>query len=159
MRGFISYTHGDYRTYQEFRTHLRAVERIFNIDFWADDSVAAGEHWSAEIQSQIQASDVFILLVTPEFLASDYIFDKEIPAIMQRSRSTGGLVIPVVVRRCYWAIVSGATQPAPVDKGRLKPLAEWRPRSDGYATACEQIAAAIQLHYDLRPKVLGRPQK
>ncbi len=106
MNGFISYSHEDYRFFSELRTHLRAVERECSLHFWADNRIKAGYDWTVEIANAVNAADVCLLLVSPQFIASDYIYDKEIPAIQTR-RSTGALVVPVVLRECSWEMLAG----------------------------------------------------
>ena len=81
MKGFISYCHEDYRMFRDFRVHLKAIERAFKLDLWADSRIEAGYYWNDEIRDAIRSSDLFVLLTSPGFIASDYIYDKEIPAI------------------------------------------------------------------------------
>ena len=138
----------------EFRHHLRAVELAYEIELWADTSLYAGHHWNATIQQAIDAAEIFVLLVSPAFIASHYIYDNEIPAIRTRG-STGGLVLPVVLSRCFWSLVCDVLQGVPTDHGRLRPIANWRSRQDGYDRAREQIAAAIEAHCHVKPKTFG----
>jgi hypothetical protein len=145
--GFISYAHDDVDMFQRFRAHLRATERRFGIEFWADPSIAAGHHWSDEIIRHIAAADVFILLVSAEFIASNYIYTMEKPAIEARCTAVKGLILPVVLRRCAWSLAAGALQAVPTDGGRLKPILDWHRRNDGYDCAREQIEQAISHHY------------
>ncbi len=146
-KGFISYAHHDHAMFKEFRRHLRATERRFSIEFWADPALEAGEHWDATIAARIEAADLFILLVSGGFIGSDYIFDKELPTIQTRCAAVKGLVLPVVLHRCAWSLAAGVLQAVPTDRGRLKPIAEWHRRNDGYDRAREQIDSAIVHHY------------
>ncbi len=151
MQAFISYAHDDYRAFTEFSACLKPVARAFGIDVWADKRLKAGHYWDARIKAAIDASDMYVLLMSTRFLASDYIFDHELPAIEARSRS-GALTLPVVLERCYWHAFLGVLQAVPMgDKGRLVPAKDWRPQRDGYCAACEQIAAAISDHFKIAP--------
>lgn len=152
MNGFISYAHDDYGVFGRFKTHLRGVERAFDVRFWSDDRMNAGYHWDAAIRREIDAADVFVLLVSPAFIGSDYIYDKEIPAI--RKKSVSALVLPVVLKRCFWPLVCGELQAAPTDRGHLKPIADWRPQANGFDRARQQIADAIQTYYGLPPTTI-----
>ena len=154
MKGFISYAHDDHVLFGEFRTHLRAIEIAFGIEFWADTSLLAGYHWDATIQHAIEAADLFVLLVSNAFIASSYIYDHEIPAIRMRRQASGALVLPVVVDHCFWQMIAGVLQAVPSEHGRLKPLLDWRPRMRGCAQAREQIAECIQRHFGLTPKTI-----
>jgi hypothetical protein len=155
MKGFISYAHEDHQMFGEFRPHLRSVEIAYGLDLWADTSLRAGLHWDATIQQAIEAAELYILLISPTFIASDYIYQHEIPAIRQRARLTDALVFPVVLSRCFWKLVCDELQGVPTDKGSLKPIADWRPRQQGYDRARAQIADAIETHCHLTPKTIG----
>jgi hypothetical protein len=155
MNGFISYSHDDHRTLRDFRTHLRAVERGFDVSFWSDNRIGAGCHGDAEILRRIAAAQVFVLLISPGFIASDYIYDKEIPAIQERKQSAGALVLPVVLQLCSWQLVCDGLQAVPTDNGRLKPVADWRPRANGLHRACQQIADSVMRRYSIARKTIA----
>jgi hypothetical protein len=85
LKGFISYAHDDYAAFDAMRSHLRAVERAFKIDFWADKRISAGNYWSDKIADAIEAAQIHILMFSPAFIESDYIFDHELrPLPLQR---------------------------------------------------------------------------
>lgn len=146
MNGFISYSHQDYLVFNEFKIHLKAVERECGLHFWADERIAAGYDWTAEIANAIAAAEVCLLLVSAEFIASDYIYAKEIPAI-ERRRIDGALVIPVVLRKCSWEMLAGVLQAVPTVYGKVKPIQDWRPHNDGFNQARSQIVKAIQIRF------------
>ena len=146
-KGFISYAHDDFDLFEEFRTHIRATERRWGTAFWADPAINAGYHWNAEIEQKIAEADLFVLLVSAEFIASDYICDKEIPAIESRCAAVKGLILPVVLRRCAWGYLTSAIQAVPMEKGKLKPIVTWHRHNDGFDCAREQIDSAISHHY------------
>jgi hypothetical protein len=137
--------------FHEFRTHLKSIERAFDIDFWADTSIHAGHQWNTAIQQAIAAAEIIVLLISPDFIASDYIYEQEAPAVATRRR-TGALVLPILLHRCYWKLVCDTVQAAPIVSGRLLPIADWHPRRDGYDCAREQIAAAVEHRYGRSPQ-------
>jgi hypothetical protein len=125
------------------RTHLRAIERAFKIVFWADKRIEPGNYWSTKIADAIEAAQVHILLFSPAFIGSDYIFDHELPAINDKC-AKGDIVLPVVIDRCAWSWIVGVLQAVPIDRtGRLLPVLEWQPRRHGYDAAREQIWSSI----------------
>jgi hypothetical protein len=155
MKGFISYSHDDFEMFEEFRTHLRSVERALDINFWCDPRISAGTHWTTEIGKAIKLADVFILLASPAFIESDYIYDEEIPRIKEKNRKFGALVLPVVLMPCAWQLVADSLQAVPIQNGRLKPITDWRRRSDGFDHARSQIGDAIQSYFGLSAKTVG----
>lgn len=154
MNGFLSYSHEDHRLFAGFRPHLAALKRGFGLDIWTDHRIEAGTFWNASIEAAIKQAQVFVLLISPDFIASDYVNDSEIPAISEQRRSTGALVLPVVLKRCSWQMVAAALQAIPTENGRLKPITDWpRPRqNDGFDRAREQMMTAIESHFGIARK-------
>src|SRR5262249_20867031 len=149
------YSHADYRAFGTFREHLRAVELALGIDFWCDDRTHAGYDWDGAIYSQINAAKMFVLLISAQFIASPYIWYKEVPAIRKRCELDKVLVVPVVLRPGSWEIVcDGRILAAPSDRGRLKPIANWRPQNDGFDRARQQIQHSVQSYFSLPPTII-----
>ncbi len=146
-KGFISYAHEDYDQCEAFRRHLKASERAWKTEFWADPDIRAGYRWNDLIRQRIQDANLFILLCSPDFLFSDFIYNTELPEIVARATAAKGLIIPVVLSRCGWQMLLGVFQAVPTDKGRVKPVIDWRRSDDGFDCAREQIDRAISAHY------------
>jgi hypothetical protein len=156
--GFISYAHDDDAMCRAFRRHLRATERRFGVQFWADPAINAGYHWDAEIQRNIDAASLFVLLVSAAFIGSDYIWDNELPAIQKRCESAKALVLPVVLRRSAWQMLVGVLQVVPTENGSVRPIEEWRRPNDGYDRAREQIDGAISNYFGVPLSPLPWPK-
>ena len=155
MKGFISYAHADYDMYQEFCKHLTPAARHLGVEFWSDPKLHTGQDWNQAIADAVAAADVFVALVSVESLFSRYICDTELPAMRDRSRATNGLILPVLLNRCLWKYQFSVPQIAPMTRGELVPIADWKPRLHGYHAAAEQTADAIQRYYD--PPAKGAP--
>jgi hypothetical protein len=152
MNGFVSYAHDDAREFSALRRHLKALKRGFSLALWTDHKIAAGTVWEAAIADAIADAQVFVLLLSPSFIESDYVFEKELPAIRDRRKSGGALVLPVVVKRCQWQWIVGQLQAVPMtDEGRLRPITEWKPQDHGCDRATHQMAAAIAKHFGRPP--------
>lgn len=146
MNGFLSYSHADMAWFQALAPHLKALKRGFGLNVWTDHQILAGTQWEQRIADAIAAADVLVLLVSPGFIASDYVWDKELPAIRAR-RDAGALVLPVVLTRCYWELAVKQLQAVPTRDGALTPLSDWRPRDHGLDAACRQISRSIADHF------------
>jgi len=147
MRGFISYAHDDHAMLDRFRVHLAALEEAFGLTFWSDESLRAGHHWNDTILDQINQSDVFLLLLSPSFIASPFIRDQERPAIERRRAAVKGLIMPVVLMPCDWERSIGVMQAAPMAARRLLPVSLWDRDDHGFDAARVQLHAAIRDHF------------
>jgi TIR domain len=152
MNGFISYSHEDHTMFEDFWVHLTAVQRAFAIEIWTDHKIHAGSDWEPRIATAIEAAQVFVLLISPDFIRSDYVYTKEIPAIQTRRKRAGALVLPVVLKRCYWKMIAATLQAIPTADQRVRPIIDWRPRNNGYDRAREQIMRSIADHFGVRPQ-------
>jgi tetratricopeptide (TPR) repeat protein len=103
---FISYSHKDKVWKDRLLTHLQISEKEGLLELWDDRRIAAGTEWHSEIQTAIDAADIGILLISADFLVSDFIRGEEIPRMLERRSKNGMRLFPVMVRSCDWQIVS-----------------------------------------------------
>jgi hypothetical protein len=149
---FVSYSHADHAAFQRLCVHLGAVARLFSLKVWHDERLTAGDYWNARIENAIAQSDIFVALVTNDFFHSGYIADRELPAILQRHRANGALVVPIIYRESCWRGYFGHyVQVIPSRSGRICPVADWRPVENGFAVAANGIQAAIEDWYGIQP--------
>ena len=95
---FISYAHKDEKWKQQLYLHLKPIERISQIEIWSDDKIKPGQKWFDEIKSAITRSKIGILLISPDFLASDFINHHEIPQLLENLEKEGGVIFPIIIR-------------------------------------------------------------
>ena len=76
---FISYCHRDTAWLDRLKIHLRPLVRRTSLDLWDDSRISPGQAWQKEIAGALARADVAILLVSADFLASDFIVNNELP--------------------------------------------------------------------------------
>lgn len=101
---FISYSHQDEEEKNELLRHLSVLRRQDLFDLWSDDRIGVGESWKNEIEEALTRARVAILLVTKNFLTSDFILEQEIPELLKRHQQ-GLTIIPVIAKDCAWRSV------------------------------------------------------
>ena len=105
---FISYSHKDEPLREKLDTHLSLLKRQGVIDAWHDRRIGAGHEWAGAIDEHLNSAAVILLLVSADFLASDYCYDLEMKRALERHDAGDARVIPVILRR--W---TGRTRPSP----------------------------------------------
>lgn len=102
-RVFVSYSHTDRGWLDRFSLHAAVLERRGLIDLWSDTRIDAGTPWEKEIEGALTSAKVAVLLVSPAFLASRFIWQNEMPRIVAHSKQ-GMNVLPLVTRPCAWKL-------------------------------------------------------
>lgn len=99
---FISYSHQDQRFLKELQTQLKPYLRHGTLTAWSDNQIAPGAKWFGEIKSQLAKTSVAVMLVSPEFLASDFIHAHELGPLLKEAEAGGMKILWVLIRDCAW---------------------------------------------------------
>jgi hypothetical protein len=102
-RVFVSYSREDHEWLNRFLVHVAVLERHGLVEVWSDRRVGVGADWEKEIDAALAAAKVAVLLVSPSFLASEYIWKHEMPLIIAHSEQ-GMDILPLIVRPCAWRL-------------------------------------------------------
>lgn len=104
-RVFISYSRRDAQYKDKVLQHLRVLETQGLVKTWSDDRIIAGSSWHKELSKELHAASIVILLITANFLTSDFILKEEVPRAFENGRDAGVRIIPVLCRPCAWETV------------------------------------------------------
>jgi internalin A len=142
---FISYSHKDKKWRDDLDTHLKPYLRGSSIVSWSDQQIAPGSEWFREIQSALANSKVAVLLVSPDFLASDFIYEHELGPLLKEAEQGGVKILWVPVRDSAYKQTQLKNYQAVLDPG--KPLAGMnRARRDqAWIRICEEIGKLVNL--------------
>lgn len=134
---FISYSHRDEDAMKELDKFLGPLERKGDIEIWTDRKILPGQNWKDEILHALNSADLTLLLVSANFLDSNFINDEEIPRAFQRREAEGKHVVPIILNFCLWDITDiGSLQAIPKD-GR--PIADYPNAAQGWS----EVARAL----------------
>ena len=142
IRLFYSYSLKDETLRDELEEALALLKRQGLISGWHDRRIGAGDEWKGEIDKNLEEAQVFLLLVSSSFLASDYCWDVETKRAVERHDRGEAKVIPVVLRPCEWhGAPFGKLQALPKDG---KAVTSWTNKDEAWTDVALGIRRAIE---------------
>jgi tetratricopeptide (TPR) repeat protein len=145
---FYSYAREDEALCQTLEKHLILLEREGLIEPWHDRDIQAGTEWKQEIDEHLNTADLILLLISPDFLASDYCYEYEMQRAIERHQRGQARVIPVILRPCSWRSAPfGALQALPRD-GRA--IIQWDNQDAAFLDVEQNLRAQIEQLYGTR---------
>lgn len=139
---FYSYAHEDEKLRDELNKHLSNLKRQKFITAWYDRDISAGKEWKGKIDEHLNSAHIILLLVSSDFLASDYCYDVELTRAMERQEAGEARVIPIILRACDWTSAPfGKLQALPKD---AKPVKQWEDQDEAFLDVAQGIRNAVE---------------
>lgn len=136
---FISYSKQDKDLRDGLLAHLRPLERE-GIITWHDRQILPGTEWNEEIKARLNAADIILLLISADFLNTDYCNQVEIPEALRRHEAGEATVMPVILKACSWKYTPLAAIQAYPEKA--KPIVSWQYVDDAYTNVVDAVYLA-----------------
>ncbi len=144
---FYSYSHKDEALRDALETHLSLLKRQSFIEGWHDRKIPVGAKWADVIDENLAKADVILLLVSADFIASDYCYEKEMTCALDWHDAGQALVVPIALRPCDWSGARFAKlQGLPRD---AKPVTTWSNQDEAWTDVARGLRRAIE---DLRKR-------
>jgi len=138
---FCSYSHKDDGLRNALESHLAMLRRDKAISIWHDRRITAGTEWKGEINANLTRADIVLLLVSADFINSDYCFDVEMTAAMAQHKAGSSRVVPIIVRECDWhSAPFGKLQALPKD-GRA--ASSWQNLDEALTDVAKGLRSAV----------------
>lgn len=139
---FYSYAHEDEALRNELEKHLKLLQRQGYITQWYDRQIPPGNVWAQEIDTHLKSASIILLLVSPDFIASDYCYSVEMQEALRRHVANEARVIPIILRPCDWeAAPFGKLQALPKD---AKPVTKWSDRDSAFTDIAKRLRETIE---------------
>ena len=138
VKVFISYSHKDEFYKNQLETHLKILKRQNIVNTWDDRKIYPGDEWDKKIKDNLESADIICLLISADFLASDYCYDIEVKRAIERHERKEAIVIPIFIRKCNWGKAPfGNIQGLPKD---AKPVKSFKDKDEAWT----EISKAIE---------------
>jgi hypothetical protein len=135
---FISYSHKDELEKDKLVSHLGVLQSAGLISLWSDQEIGAGADWEQTLNQAMSQAKVAILLISANYLTSDFILGKEIPALLHRHQQEGLIIFSIIATACAWRMVDWLAQT------QIRPKSGKPVWSDGGSHVNEDLSAIAE---------------
>lgn len=137
MKIFFSYSHQDESALAGLRKHLAVLERELQLEFWWDQQMLAGSEIDPTISEKLESSHLILLLISPDFLASDYCTSREMKRALERHECNDARVVPIILEPCDWRYTSlGKLKALPKDGVAIS---NWENENDAFNDVVQEL--------------------
>lgn len=139
---FFSYSHADEGLRDQLEKQLAMLKRQGVIETWHDRRIGAGQNIDHAIDEHIKSDEIILLLVSPDFIASDYCYEIEMKRAMDRHDAGEAIVIPVILRACDWHHAPfGKLNATPRDG---KPITQWSDTDEAFLQVAQAVRGSVE---------------
>jgi tetratricopeptide (TPR) repeat protein len=135
----------DWEMLEHLKKHLMPLQRRGQIVVWSDTALLAGVEREKELHRHLENADIILLLISPDFINSDYCYSIEMEHAIERHEQGSARVIPILFRSTFWQNTPFAKlQMLPTN---TKPIKSWPDMDEAFHDVTEQIYRVISEHY------------
>jgi len=139
---FFSYAHKDEKLREELEKQLSLLKWQGLITGRHDRRIVAGQDWTGEIDAHLNNAQIILLLISPDFMASNYCYGTDMRRAMERHELRGAHVIPIILRPVDWHnVLFGKLELLPTDG---KAVTKWRNRDEAFLNVAKGIRKVVQ---------------
>src|SRR5215471_1196252 len=151
---FYCYAHEDDALREQLARHLSPLRRLRYITAWFDRDIQAGTDWDHEIETHLDAASLILLLVSADFIYSNFCCSVEMQRALDRHKAGTARVISIILRPVHWEETSiGTLQVLPTNK---KPVSQWADRDEAWLDVVQGIREVVRT---LLPKQILSPHE
>lgn len=134
---FISYSHIDNRVLEQLHKHMAILREEGKVSAWFDREILAGGNLNADIKEKLDEAEIFIAIVSPDYLYSNYCYQIEFKHALKRKENGDLIIVPVIAQPCDWhASPFGEMKAIPTDG---KPISDWVNENTAYLNIVQEL--------------------
>lgn len=139
---FYCYAHEDGTLRKELEKHLSPLKREGRVIDWYDREILPGTNWEYEIEAHLNEADIVLLLISPDFMYSNYCYGKEMKQALRRHKAGKAYVIPIILRPVDWeGTPIGILQALPTE---AQPVIEWSNIDSAFVDVVKGIRRVVR---------------
>lgn len=142
MKAFISYTHADSAILDKLHTHLAQLKREGLLKSWTDREIKAGGLLNQQIEANLLESNLFLALLSPEYIASNYCYEIEFEKAIELNKQNKLIIIPIIIEPCDWLATPFKEFKALPKDG--KPISEWQNANTAFLNVVQELRKLIE---------------
>lgn len=151
MKAFISYSHKDEKYLERFHIHLAQLKRRELISTWTDQEILAGAKLDDEISQSLGNSNIFIALISPDYISSNYCYEREFETALKMHENGEIIIVPVIAEDCDW-------KNTPFQKFKALPndgnaISNWSSESTAFLNVIQEIEKLLDNNHPEKPDV------
>lgn len=140
-KAFISYSHADEKVKDKLIVHLATLRREGAIDTWQDQEIPAGANLNQTISTALDSSAIFIAIVSPDYLHSNYCYEKEFQQALELLAAGKMIIVPIIAEPCDWLNSPFCEMKAVPKDG--KPISEWTNDNAAYLNVISELRRVL----------------
>ena len=157
MKAFISYSHQDEQNLELLHRHLAQLKRDGLITTWTDKDILAGQELNNTISSALEDSQLFLALISPDYINSNYCYEKEFETAKKMQKQNKITIIPIILEPCDWLNTPFKDYKGLPKDG--KPVSEWSNKNTAMLDVIQNIRNLISGYpIDVKPSTKGEPK-
>jgi hypothetical protein len=145
---FISYSHRDEELRQQLDKHLASLKRQKVIEAWHDRKIEAGMDWAKQIDNNLNKADIILLLISPDFIFSNYCSEIEMEQAIKRHEAGEAIVVPIILEPCDWTWFPFSKYQA--FPNNAKPISTWTNVNEAFLDVIQGIRIVAERLFEQR---------
>jgi TIR domain len=142
LKVFFSYSHKDEEMRFELEKYLKNLKKQRSISGWHDGEIGAGNEWDKEIKTHLSQADIVLLLISQDFIASDYCYNIEMKESLERHKKGEACVVPIILRHSTWKEEQLLHELQALPTGG-KPITRWPDRDEAFVEVVKGIQKVV----------------
>lgn len=143
LKVFFLYAKTDKRLAEILMHYLTPLVKMRKVDIYDGSDVIAGKEWDLETKENFNQSDIFIALISPDFVASDFCYEDDLKMVIEKHNNKHAIMLPILVKLTpFWKdLVIGKLDYLPIDG---KPISQWKNEEEALFDVTKYIKKMIK---------------